>query len=75
MLYCVCRSLSRVFHMLICVPYTDLVWLFSLNNVLPVDGSVWPKHVGRKHRLHIIYIYINEIFKHFNEYFSELNVD
>jgi hypothetical protein len=36
-----------------------------LNNVLPEDGPVWPKHVAHKHG---IYKYFNDIFKHFNEY-------
>jgi hypothetical protein len=39
--------------------------------VQPEDGSVGPKHVVHKHGMHI---YFSDIFKNFNENFSELNV-
>jgi hypothetical protein len=38
---------------------------------LPEDGPVWPKHVAHKHGM---YIYFNDIFKHFNEHFSVITV-
>jgi hypothetical protein len=43
-----------------------------LNSVLPEDGPVWPKQAVHKHGM---YIYFSEIFKYFDEHFSELNVD
>jgi hypothetical protein len=46
--------------------------LGSLNNMLPEEGPVWSKHVAHKHRM---YIYFNDIIKHFNYNLSELNVD
>jgi hypothetical protein len=43
-----------------------------INNVLPEDGPLWPKHVAHKHRM---YTYFNDIFKHFNKHCNELSVD
>jgi hypothetical protein len=40
--------------------------------MLPDDGPMWPKLLAHKHRIHI---HFNDILKHFNEHFSELNVD
>jgi hypothetical protein len=45
--------------------------LSAVDSVLPEDGPVWQKHIAHKHRM---YIYFNDVFKHFNEHFSELNM-